>query len=300
MRKVFYFVATIALVSCGNDQPVQPQITAEDAFEEEEQIITVKQIKELKTASKVVYTLPSPVEMAELLHETNAVYDIEILNDPDGIDDYVTDVDRSLNLGVYFADLSFTSMFNYPQEAMKFMGAAQALSEELNIVGVFTEDVMIRLEENMSSKDSLMDIVASTYMDTDLYLQDNDRPIVAKAILGGAWIEGLYIAVNLKLDEGKENSIWKKIGEQKPALTNLINMLEDVNDPQFGPKLKELKELELVFDEVELNYESDSKSTTDEATKTTTIGGGLDVVISPETFQKIKDKTTAIRNGITN
>lgn len=299
MRKVLYFIFATALISCGSDQPVNNNNQQDDIFEEEEVTYSVKQIKELKTAAKVVYTLPSPVEMAELLHATNAVYDVSILNDPDGIDDYVTDMKRSFNLGVYFADLSFTSMFDYPMDAMKFMGSAQALSSELNIEGVFTEEVRMKLEDNMSNKDSLMDIIASTYMETDLYLQDNDRPTVSKAILAGAWLEGLYIAVNLKLDAGKESPIWNKIAEQKPALTNLINMLKGVEGKEFDQKIAELTELELLFKEVQLNYDGATTSKTDQKTKTTTLGAKLDVVITKEVFEKIKLKTTAIRNSIT-
>ena len=199
----------------------------ETSTKEEEKIVSARILKELKNASKVVYAVPSPVEMADILHKTKAVYDVEILNDPNSNANYVTDYTRALNLGVYFADLSFTSMFDYPQEAMRFMGSAQAISEELNIQGVFTEEIMMRLEENMSNKDSLIEIVSSTYVDTDLYLQDNERPIIAKAILAGAWLEGLYIAVNLETDSNHASVIWEKIGEQKPALSNLVKMLED-------------------------------------------------------------------------
>ncbi len=299
MRKVLYFVAGLALMSCGDDKVPTPQNQDDDIFEEEDITYTVKQIKELKTAAKVVYTLPSPVEMADLLFQTNAIYDVEILNDPDGIDDYVTDMTRSLNLGVYFADLSFTSMFDYPLDAMKFMGSAQALSSELNIEGVFTEEIRMKLEGNMSNKDSLMDIIAATYMETDLYLQENDRPIVSKAILTGAWIEGLYIAVNLKLDEGKEMPIWKKIAEQKPALTNLINMLKAVEGTDFDERIKKLEELEVLFNNVALNYDDETKVKTDTVNKITTLGGKLEVVITKEAFEAIKLKISTIRNEIT-
>lgn len=300
MRKLLYSVATLFLVACGGEDTKQKDITVNvDAPQkEEERAVSARTLKELKNASKVVYTLPSPVEMADILHETKAVYDVAILNDPNAIDNYITDFKRSLNLGVYFADLSFTSMFDYPQEAMKFMGAAQAMSDELNIQGVFTDEVMMRLEENMSNKDSLMDIVASTYMDTDLYLQDNERPIVAKAILAGAWMEGLYIAVNLKTESERESLIWQKIGEQKPALINLVKMLKECEDKQFDSMIAELEALVTIFDEVKLDYKSDTNST-DEASKTTTLGTSLKVDISEDTYKKIQAKTTEIRNSLT-
>ena len=147
MYKIIYFVASLALISCGDDKDVISQNQDYDVIVEEEVAQTVKQIKELKTAAKVLYTLPSPLEMADLLFQSNVVYDVEILNDPDGVDDYFTDMKCALNLGVYFADLSFTSMFEYPLDGMKFMGSAQALSSELNIEGVFTEEIRMKIEK---------------------------------------------------------------------------------------------------------------------------------------------------------
>lgn len=297
MKKLIYSIVVILVLACGGDNQDNRSLDIfteeETPLDEEERIVSTRVLKELKTASKVVYAVPSPVEMADILHETKAVYDVEILNNPNAVSNYVTDYTRALNLGVYFADLSFTSMFDYPQEAMKFMGSAQAISEELNIQGVFTEEVMMRLEENMSNKDSLIDIVSSTYVDTDLYLHDNERPIIAKAILAGAWLEGLYIAVNLETDSNQASVVWEKIGEQKPALSNLVKMLEDCHDAQFEDLIAELKKLVDIFDFVQLNYENSTK--TNEKTKLVEV---LKVDISEELFKKIQVKTTDIRDSI--
>lgn len=299
MKKIFYSIIALALAACGEGDKGVPLISdISSEIQVEDEFISAKQIKELKNASKVVYTLPSPVEMADILHETKAVYDVYILNDPNAINGYVTDLQRAMNLGVYFADLSFTSMFDYAQEAMRFMGAAQAMSDELNIQGVFTEDVMMRLEDNMSNKDSLIDIVSSTYMDTDLYLKDNERPVVAKAILAGAWLEGLYIAVSLKTDSEQESQIWQKVGEQKPALGNLVRLLEDCKDAQFDSLLIDLRNLAKTFEAVKLDYQS-TQPVTDKALKRTTLGGNLNVLIDEKTYNQIKAQTIALRNNIT-
>lgn len=299
MKKIFCFIFSLMLLACGGDDKetaLTSDVSSEILLEDE--IISAKQIKELKNASKVVYTLPSPVEMADILKETEAAYDVYILNDPDAVDGYVTDLKRAMNLGVYFTDLSFTSLFDYAQEAMRFMGAAQTMSDELNIQGVFTEDVMMRIEENMNDKDSLIDIVGSTYMDTDLYLQDNERPVIAKAILAGAWLEGLYIAVSLKTDSGQENQIWKKVGEQKPALGNLVRLLEDCKDAQFDSLLIDLRSLAKTFEAVKLDYQS-IEVVTDTASKRTNLGGDLNVLIDKKTSNQIKSQIIALRNSIT-
>ncbi len=249
------------LASCGTDNGDSQAKENQTIEEKIEPTYTKKQIQDLKTASKVVYNLPSPSEMAELLHVTNTIYDVEALNDPKASNKYYTDVSRALNLGGYFADLSFTSMFDYPQQAMLLMSAAQGLSEDLNIVGVFTEELMTRLEDNLMNKDSIMDIVSVTYVETDFYLQENGRSVIAKAILAGAWIEGLYIATNLQTKDNNNNAIWGKIGEQKDALVNLINMIDDCNEPQLQPLLEKLRDLQEAFSLIKIENPTGIKDT---------------------------------------
>ena len=294
---VVLFVAIVFFACNNEDSNKSDQIAKEisDEMNKKEEKETVsysrEQIQELKTASKVVYTLPSPAEMAQILHDTKAVYDIKILNGVDNLDSYLTDFNQSLNLGVYFADLSFTSMFDFPQQAMKYMGAAQGLSEELNIAGVFTEDMMIRLEENLGNKDSLMQVVADAYLETDFALKDDNRPIVAKAILAGAWIEGLYIATNLEMESGKNTIVYEKIGEQKPALSNLIEMLSNMESEKLADLIVDLKKLEKAFEPVSFESVEDSTGNGKRAVSET-------VTISIADFEKIKSETEKIRTKI--
>ena len=281
MKNIIIPTFFILLFSCSSPEKKTEKHPSENIGEKTS--YTKEQIKELKTASKVVYNLPSPSEMAKILHETKAVYDIGILNNPKALHHYYTDVSRALNLGVYFADLSFTSMFDYPQQAMLFMGAAQALAEELNIVGVFNEKIVGRLEQNLSNKDSILDIVSETYMETDLYLQENERPIIAKAVLAGAWLEGLYIAVNLKTDAKKNGIVWEKLGEQKTALSNLINMIEDSNEPQLVSLVEQLRVLEASFSTVKVSQATPNPNSTQ--SKAPVI---KQIEMDEKTFQNIK------------
>lgn len=278
------------MVSCGEEVKIAPPSTDSNNEPAQEFVYSARQLNELKTASKVVYNLPSPSEMAEILYETNTIYDVEILSNPKAEGKYNTDVTRALNLGVYFADLSFTSMFDYPQQAMLFMSAAQGLSEELDIEGVFKEELFTRLEENSSSKDSIMEIVSYTYLETDFYLQENDRSVIAKAILAGAWIEGLYIATHLKTEDSGTEEIWKKIGDQKRGLTNLINMVEDCNEPQLQEFILKLRKLEKAFESVEiLTYKEVPDTTLIKLVKTK-------IIVSDMTAANIDVEVSACRD----
>jgi hypothetical protein len=289
------FIVTISLsfilFSCENSSEPNLQFDIDPA-QGNEKMYTPEQIKDLKSASKVVYTLPSPNEMAQILYETKAIYDLSLLNKVKNVDFYLTDLSKSLNLGVYFADLSFTSMFDFPQQAMKFMGAAQHLAEDLHVADVFTPEMTSKLEDNLGNKDTLIQIVADAYLDTDKFLQDNNRPSTAKSVLAGAWIEGLYIASNLKLNDKKSEVIKQKIAEQKPALGNLIDLLKDLKDDHLKELIADLEKLKLLFAKVELHELRDSSNRK--------FASAEQAVISDDDFIKIKNEITRIRNKIVN
>jgi hypothetical protein len=292
LKKTYLLLLTLGLfLACSDEVKIIVPSGGADTPVETEVVYTEKQLNEFKTASKVVYNLPSPSEMAEILHGTNAIYDVEILSNPKAEGQYNTDVTRALNMGVYFADLSFTSMFDYPQQAMLFMSAAQGLSEELDIVGIFNEDLMMRLEENLSDKDSIMEIVSNTYMETDYYLQENDRSVVAKSILAGAWVEGLYIATHLKTENDNSDFVWKKIGAQKNALSNLIAMMNDCKAPQLDEFMMKLRDLSTAYDEVKI---IDHTEVLDSAQSVTEIKSN--VIVSDMTAANIDVAVSACRD----
>ena len=90
---------SFVLFSCDNSSEPNLQFDIDPA-EGNEKMYTPEQIKDLKSASKLVYTLPSPNEMAQILYETKAIYDLTLLNKVKNVDFYLTDLSKSLNLGV--------------------------------------------------------------------------------------------------------------------------------------------------------------------------------------------------------
>lgn len=287
-NNILLIIIVLFLNSCKDtdvlvvDYPIQN-------IENQESSYSSEQIKDLKSVSKVVYTLPSPNEMAQILFDTKAIYDLGILNKVRNVDFYLTDLSKALNLGVYFADLSFTSMFDFPQQAMKFMGAAQHLAEDLNVADVFTPEMTNKLEENLGNKDTLIQIVADAYVDTDKYLQDHNRPSTAKSVLAGAWIEGLYIACNLKVAPNNQSIIYQKIAEQKPAL---IKLLKELNDDNLNELITDLEELKKYYKKVELKKLRDSSNRK--------FASAEKAVIHPNDFKFIQLEVSRIRNKIIN
>ncbi|NNE55999.1 MAG: hypothetical protein HKN32_08270, partial [Flavobacteriales bacterium] len=101
MRKNFNFTLFAILLggmfcfqSCESEQPAQtPDEVAVDNSKTEDQD------ERDETVKKIIYSIPSPVEMASLLQKSGVEFDSSILNPVDNSSKYSTAKKQALNLG---------------------------------------------------------------------------------------------------------------------------------------------------------------------------------------------------------
>jgi hypothetical protein len=251
-----------------------------------------------KKAKKVFYAIPSPVEMANMIKQSGANYNKDLLNPKENVSKYTTNTSMALNLGIYGADLSYTSIFDQTQPSMQYMGCSKKLADALGITGAFTPETVDRLEKNVNNKDSLLQIVSDAYLTTDAYLKENERASTSALIIAGGWIEGLYIASKIASKESKDGSVATRIAEQKSVLENLISLIESYpNDPSLADILNQLKSLNEVYNSVG-GAATKTDATTNDAAKQTTIGNDGNATLTPEQLATITAKIDAIRTSI--
>ena len=223
--------------------------------------LSPEQVQDFKKAAKVFDAMPTPIEMAEIIKESKVVYDVKVLNDPKKTSQYVTSIKQALNLGVYFADLSFTSVFDHPQQSVAYLKAAQKMSMELKINNVFNKNIISRMENNKNNKDYLLSIISQAYLNTDNYLFENKMNSVAAAIMAGGWIEALYIGTQLKGDKGEGTLVRQKISEQKSSLDNLVKLLSDCKDSDLALIKTQLAKTQELYNQIKVDVAADSSKT---------------------------------------
>jgi len=249
--------------------------------------------------AKVFYAIPSPSELSAMIKATGANYNKNMLNPPSNEAKYTSIIQKAMNLGVFGADLSYTSTFDQTQEAMVYMGVCKKLADGLGITGAINENTVKRMEKNLNNKDSLLKIISDTYLETDIYLKNNDRAGVSALVVAGGWIEGLYISVNIAAQNSNNQMIVKRIAEQKLILENLIGLLETNEANDNAPEMMtELKALKTVYDNVKMTETATAQVKTDDATQKTVIGSNGELNLTPEQLAEITKKITAIRTMI--
>ena len=251
-------------------------------------------------AQNIFYSIPSPIELAQLIQRAGASYNKDLLNDINNVSKYNSNSSKALNLGVYGADLSYTSVFdNNTQESILYLGCTRKLAESLGVGNAFDEKTVDRIQANTGKKDSLLSIISDSYMNTDELLKESQRENASALVIAGGYIEGIYLGTQLAKSTKNGADIVNRIAEQKGTLDNVIGLLgASGSDAAVTSILEDMKALQTIFSEVTVSSSSAATVKTDQATKVTTIGGKIVYTVTPATFEKLTAKAAEIRTKI--
>jgi len=295
---VFLFLiifSALLFYKCSNCQKQKGENI--DEFLPEEDIFT-----DIDKAKKIFYSLPSPLETAQIIKSAGATYNEELLNSLGNVSKYTTNKSMALNLGIYTTDLSFASLFDQTQTALKYMEAARKLAEGLGISDAIDDSTMKRLEENLNNKDVVMDIISETFLNSSSYLKENNRSAVAAIVLTGGWVEGLYLATQLvKENNIKNNPLVDRIGEQKLSLKILEKLLEENKYEKNGEENKDiislindLENLKNAYDKVKVEL-SEIKVEPDQKNNVSLLKSQTKITISKNAFIELKNAVNELR-----
>ncbi len=240
--KIITFVAAIFffIIGCSNN--------SNDNINENSGDSTVFNENQLK---KLIYPIPTPLEISNMLNKAGANYILNISNKPENADKYFTEEAKALNLGVYGADISYSATYNKSQETLNFLVSTKKLREELEIQTSCNAGLSSRMERNIDNQDSVYFILTCAYKNTFEYLNDNNKGAISVLILAGGWIEGLFISTELAELTNKYQDIYQGIADQKETLNKLIPLMENYKGNQKVNEIStKLKDLKKIFDEL--------------------------------------------------
>ncbi|HTL80808.1 MAG TPA: hypothetical protein VL651_03840 [Bacteroidia bacterium] len=248
------------------------------------------------------FMVPSPLQIANIIHNSGANYNKDMLNPSGNLSKYSDAMKRSLNLGVYGADLGYITMYENTADATEYYKDVMQLGEQLKITGSFDQNLMKRFSDNLGKKDSILQLVGEAYRRSDQFLRESDQENVAAMILAGGWIEGIYFALNVYKDKPVDE-ISVRIGEQKGTAAGIVKVLQELQTnenprPELNDLIKLFQDLAAEYSKIEIKY-TFAEPTNDEAAHLTTINGKTEVKISPEEMTALNAKVNAIRDYIT-
>lgn len=241
----------------------------------------------------VVYNIPSPTETVNILKRAGAVYVFDYPNDPLNVEGYQVLSKEALNMGVYGADLTYSTVFNKTTETTFYLSCVTKLGRKLGIDQVFNEDVNERIQDNVDNRDSMQVIVNETFWELDAYLKEQGRENISSLIVAGGWIESLYLAAQFVKTNPENTEMKERLAEQKYSLDNLIGLIETYKHKSGVEEvLTQLLELKDVFDQIK---ETKTKPESNEEGSEVMIGNVIKLEMSEELLKEVIETIEEIR-----
>jgi hypothetical protein len=226
------------LTSCKNSSSKKQKVQLE-----KEEVNTIR-----KEIEKNVYPLPTSVEVIRMLTDLEVGYIIGISNPTDNAKKYYTSAKRSINLGVYGADLSYATLYNMQQEVMDYMNTIRSVANDLNMSGIYNEPLYDSIKKNFDSRNRLVKILTDAFNDTYAYMSESEQQPLALLVVGGAWVEGMYLTTHVSEAAYNVAGISKVLIEQKKSFDLFIDITKPYMDnPSVSDFVKTLNPIATVY-----------------------------------------------------
>jgi len=115
---------------------------------------------------------------------------------------------------------------------------------------IYDETLYERIRENFDNRDQLVEILTNAFNQTYEYLSDNDQQALALLVVGGAWVEGMYLTTHVSeaayqiagisgvlLEQKKSFELFLEITEpymSDPAVREFVGWLEPMKNVYAG------------------------------------------------------------------
>jgi hypothetical protein len=172
------------------------------------------------------------------------------------------------------------------------------MGDQIGVSTAIRPEILKRLETNIGSPDSLAVITDEVYFSSFEALEDSKQGPTLALVVAGGWLESIYIATNLAKYE-ERSPVIERLADQKYTLENLVEFLKKhESDPNVAEVKKDFDGLLAEFNKI---GEKDAKPLTTKKTdsKTTTLEGGKQLMITQDVYKAITEKISELRNSYT-
>jgi len=244
------------------------------------------------TLKKIFHAAPSPVEMAKLIHRSGATFDAAACNPTGANARYNTSDRQAINLGVYGADLSYSTIFEENAASLEYLSAIKNLSAQLGISDVITDEVLQDAEANRGDRQALINIVSDTFYDLNERLKSNGTEDLAGLLVAAGWVEGMYLATQ-HLDQSP-TELKARIAEQKMTLDDVMRLCRSYEaTPELTALLTRMETIEAAYAGVSLTESEGNVTQEDE--NTFVLGGGDEYTADDATVAAIASAVAEVR-----
>lgn len=215
---------SLAFVSCGGNSETEKN---NEGSGNSDSILVADTVSVSMDDNEVSYNLPSALQIAYVFKKSGASFVPSLLNDKASTNKYNTsNYKRAVNFGIYSADLAYCLFNKKYQDSKEYLKACKDMGASLGLNSAFESDNMAqRFDKNISNEDSVIKIVSSVQLKTDVMFEQNKQKHITVIAFTGAWTESMYIALEVYAKD-KNKKVLASLLEQLLLSETVIKALK--------------------------------------------------------------------------
>jgi len=105
------------------------------------------------------------------------------------------------------------------------------------------------IKKNYDNRDELVSILTNAFNDTYVYLAENDQQPLALLVVGGAWVEGMYLTTHVSEAAYQVAGISKVLLEQKKSFELFLEITKPyASEPSVSDFVAKLDPIKKVYE----------------------------------------------------
>ena len=241
MKKIFAgFILPLLILGFTSLSSCKDRASKEQREKEQKEIDTLA--SEIETH---IYPLPTSADVIKMLTDLDVGFQFGITNPVENSKKYFISSTRAINLGVYGADLSYSTLYNQEQKVIEYLDVIRALANELNMSKIYDQEMYTKIKDNFDNRDTLVTILEKAFNDTYAFLAENDQQANALLVVGGAWVEGMYLTTHVSEAAYQVAGISRVLLEQKESFDTFLEItapyMSELSVAEFVKKLDPIK-----------------------------------------------------------
>jgi hypothetical protein len=264
---------------------------------------TTEIVDRIETIKQVYHLSPSPAEMLSVIDVAELSFNVGLLNPPGNMDNYLDTKSQTISLGIYITDLAYAALFGRHEETLDYLDVVRTMAEQIRVTGAIDDELIENARNNVEYLDSLFNISNEAFINMLFFCERNNRPNTVVMLSAGAFIESLFLAVNLAGENGQAEYILQHMADQKYALDNLMMFAESMKDqdPNIAAVIKDMGPIKEIYEDITVvagTTTLETEEADDDQPKKLVIGGGSKPILSKKEFENLKKTTVELRNKL--
>ena len=155
-------------------------------------------------------------------------------------------VGKGLALGALGVDVTYLSVHNRPDLALKYIASINKLNRDLDCGMVIDADAIDAFDEAKEDGEKMSELMYNQYFMMEQHLKTNAKLEVVAHIMVGGVMESLYISAAQLMDAELTEDVVDLLYSQKQIISDLIDIYNDMEGDETI--IDELMEVQTVFE----------------------------------------------------